>query len=352
MKARLTCLLALLGASCAAGPRPALGAREPLPPVTVAGTAVFAVRTAEVAKAPVRIAFGGDIHGEEPLRSLIGNGVDLLEGVRPALAAADIVMVNLETAVTDRGEPVPREFSFNAPLGILENLKRGGVHVVNLANNHTGDYGTAGLVDTIERAHAAGLITVGAGRNAAEAYEPQVISVRGVTIGFMGLGRNIPRDAARVAPTRAGQADGNDADFAAERVRAARAKVDVLVVMAHMGVERSPCPTSNDRAFVQAVIDAGATIFVGNHPHVLQGIVADGSTLVMYSNGNFVFYPTTIEQRTTGVLVAGVDKNGVVGHEFIPAYIGTDGRPNLVGELDATRILDDLATLTPGAGVC
>jgi poly-gamma-glutamate capsule biosynthesis protein CapA/YwtB (metallophosphatase superfamily) len=354
---------ALLATSCASGARASLGPRElevvspvvaPIDDDQFAGAPrVALVRSATVAKAPIRIAFGGDVHGEPPIRQLLDRGENPLTGVQSAFADADIVMVNLETAVTTVGAPLDHEFIFDAPPALLPALKAGGVTVVNLGNNHSTDYGTAGLLDTIDRANAAGLTVVGAGRNSDDTYNAKVIDVRGVRIGFLGFDRNLPSDAALAGATSPGQADGRNAQFAASVVRKARESADAVVVMVHTGIERDDCPTASDVAFFNALIAAGASIVVGNHPHVLQGVVESNNHLVMYSNGNFVFYPTTEDQRKTGVLTVGVDRQGkVVGHDFAPAVIDAQGRPQLIGGVARDRAIADLAALTPGAGRC
>jgi poly-gamma-glutamate synthesis protein (capsule biosynthesis protein) len=314
---------------------------------------VAIVRSATVAKAPVRIAFGGDVHGEPPIRQLLDRGEHVLDGVQRAFDDADIVMVNLETAVTTVGQPLEHEFIFNAPTSLPSALKAGGVDVVSLGNNHSTDYGTVGMLDTIDRALAAGLTVVGAGRNNDDTYTAKVIDVRGVRIGFLAFDRNLPFDAAISTPTSAGQADGRNAQFAASIVRQARGIADAVVVMVHTGVERENCPTASDIAFFDALLAAGAAVVVGNHPHVLQGVVERNGQLAMYSNGNFVFYPTTEDQRKTGVLTVGIDRQGkVVGHDFSPAVIDSKGRPQLIGGTARDRALDDLVSLTPGAGRC
>src|SRR5438477_2134462 len=349
---------ALLAAGCASGARATLGPQEIGAVAALAdqpddAPRVAVVRSATVAKAPVRIAFGGDVHGEAPIRQLLDRGQNPLDGVQGAFADADIVMVNLETAVTTVGVALDHEFIFNAPTSLLPALKAGRVDIVNLANNHSTDYGTAGLLETIDRATAAGLTVVGAGRNSDDTYTAKVIDVRGVRIGFVGFDRNLPFDAPVATATGPGQADGRNAQFAASVVRRAREIADAVVVMVHTGVERASCPTASDVAFFDALLDAGAAIVVGNHPHVLQAVVARDSKLLMYSNGNFVFYPTSDDQRKTGILTVGIDRQGkVVGHDFAPAVIDSQGRPQLIGGSARERALSDLAALTPGAGQC
>jgi poly-gamma-glutamate capsule biosynthesis protein CapA/YwtB (metallophosphatase superfamily) len=349
---------ALLATGCATGARATLGPREVVPDAPVAEVQravprVAIVRSATVAKAPIRIAFGGDVHGEPPIRQLLQNGENPLDGVQSEFADADLVMVNLETAVTTVGEALDHEFIFNAPASLLTALKAGGVDVVNLGNNHSTDFGTAGMLDTIDRARAAGLTVVGAGRNNDDTYTAEVIDVRGVRIGFLGFDRNMPFDAAISSPTSAGQADGRNTQFAASVVRQAREIADAVVVMVHGGIEGDNCPTATDIAFFDALLAAGAAVVVGNHPHVLQAIVERNGKLAMYSNGNFVFYPTSAEQRRTGVLTVGIDREGkVIGHDFSPAVIDLRGRPQLIEGTARDRALADLASLTPGAGRC
>jgi poly-gamma-glutamate synthesis protein (capsule biosynthesis protein) len=348
---------AFLVAGCATGARATLGPPETAPVETTAprpsAPRVAIVRAGTVEKAPVRIAFGGDVHGEPPIRQLLERGESPLSGVRDVFAEADLVMVNLETAVTTEGQPLEHEFIFNAPPSLLTALAAGGVDVVNLGNNHSTDYGTAGLLDTIDRAVASGLTVVGAGRNAVEAYTAKVIDVRGVRIGFLGFDRNMPHDAAIAGPTNPGQADGRNTRIATDAIKRAREIADAVVVMIHGGIEGDVCPTSTDVKFFDELLAAGAAIVVGNHPHVLQGIVARDGKLAMYSNGNFVFYPTTTDQRTTGILTVGIDRDGkVVAHDFTPAYIDAQGRPQLVTGAARERALADLASLTPGAGRC
>src|SRR5436190_12190558 len=145
---------ALLAAGCASGARATLGPQEIGAVAALAdqpddAPRVAVVRSATVAKAPVRIAFGGDVHGEAPIRQLLERGENPLDGVRSAFADADVVMVNLETAVTTVGQALEHEFVFNAPPSLLTALAAGGVDVVSLGNNHSTDYGTAGMLDTI-----------------------------------------------------------------------------------------------------------------------------------------------------------------------------------------------------------
>ncbi len=115
----------------------------------------------------VTFAFGGDVMFEEPIRSyLLERPVDIFAPIAPLLRRADLVVVNLETAVTERGEPAPnKQYHFRAPASAFRALRAGGIDVVTLANNHGMDYGEVGLRDTLKRAKAAGVPLIGAGLN-------------------------------------------------------------------------------------------------------------------------------------------------------------------------------------------
>ena len=113
---------------------------------------------------PVTLAFGGDVHFEGSVRSrLLADPESTFDGVDRLLRRADLAMVNLETAVTDGGEPEPKQYNFRAPQQAWQALQAGGVDVVSLANNHGLDFGVEGLQDTLQGAERAGLPLVGRG---------------------------------------------------------------------------------------------------------------------------------------------------------------------------------------------
>jgi poly-gamma-glutamate synthesis protein (capsule biosynthesis protein) len=97
----------------------------------------------------------------------------------------------------------------------------------------------------------------------------------------------------------------------------------------HWGVELANCPTAEDRALAQKMLDAGASAVVGAHPHVLQGqSTSTPGKLIAYSMGNFVFYARRDAARRTGVLTVSFSPEGTVtGQTFDPALIDSQGRP-------------------------
>src|SRR5258705_1115947 len=90
---------------------------------------------------PITLAFGGDVHFAERTLALLDSPSTAFGPISSVLSAADIAMVNLETAVTTGGTPEPKEYHFRAPPSAFAAVKAAGVDLVTLANNHSLDYG-------------------------------------------------------------------------------------------------------------------------------------------------------------------------------------------------------------------
>ena len=120
-------------------------------------------------------------------------GIDPFLKVEPDLASAEVAIVNLEMAITERGEPYDKEFVFRAPGSAALTLAGAGIDVVSLANNHILDYGSIGLADTISVLDEVGILRPGAGSNNAEAYAPRVMTLdNGVRVAFVSATAVVP----------------------------------------------------------------------------------------------------------------------------------------------------------------
>ncbi|MCU1378477.1 MAG: putative enzyme of poly-gamma-glutamate biosynthesis (capsule formation)-like protein [Acidimicrobiales bacterium] len=299
----------------------------------------------------VTIAAAGDVHGEGRVQKLLDAGGNPFDAIAPTLAAADVAMVNLETAVGTSGQAAVKEHTFRAPLSLLAALKSAGVDVVNLANNHALDYGTDALLDTIDRARAAGLLTVGAGRDRAEAYAPVVVRTPGGAVAVVGLSRVLPAGWA-AGLGRPGLASAYDQSAAVAAVRRAAQLAPTVVVMIHWGVELAACPDAAQRGLADALVAAGADVVAGHHPHVLEGFDQRPGAVVAYSLGNFVWYHSNPPTNTTAVLTATSVEGRVVASDMVPARIDGTGRPRLLAGDDAARVRSEVASLAPGRGRC
>lgn len=234
----------------------------------------------------------------------------VLERIAPVLSAADVAFVNLEVPVAPDSNRGVRGEVFNAPAAVIDALKAAGVDAVSMANNHTFDQGAAGLVETLDRLDAAGIIAAGSGRTCAAAVAPQLIERGGVSVALLAITDLMNRDenTAPDAPctfTAGPVCEGDcgpdrdaihyriDEALVLDAVRAAAELADAVVVSFHWGTEYSTTPLPLYTALAPQLIEAGAAVVLGHHPHVLQPIVdhvaADGRRgVIAYSLGNLV----------------------------------------------------------------
>jgi poly-gamma-glutamate synthesis protein (capsule biosynthesis protein) len=279
---------------------------------------------------PITLAFGGDVHFEAHVGALLRHPDDALASLRPYLATADVAMVNLETAITGRGTAQPKEFRFRTSPVALRALDAAGVDVVTMANNHAVDFGRVGLTDTLAARRASPIAVVGVGVNAADAYAPAILQVKGRRVAVIGASQLMDWTLQNFAATErsAGIAGAQPAARLLDAVRAARAKADVVVVYLHWGTERMTCPQASQRDLARQLSAAGADVVVGAHPHVTQGAGWLGRTFVDYSLGNFVWYSRNSGPSTsTGVLTLTLEGRRVTASRWTPLRISADGVP-------------------------
>jgi poly-gamma-glutamate synthesis protein (capsule biosynthesis protein) len=251
-------------------------------------------------------------------------------GVAPALRGADIAFGNLECAISNRGAPVPKEFNFRGrPRDLAAVVRFAGLDVLNLANNHAGDFGMPALLDTVRAVHAAGAVPVGAGASLAAAQRPQVVTRLGLRVAFVGFS-DIGPPSFFATPGAPGTSSATFPAIAAA-VRAARRAADVVVATFHWGIERETSENARQRAFAQAALSAGASAVIGAHPHVLQPVRRlAGRRLIAYSLGNFVWSAGAAITARTGILRVGLSTRGVETSTLLPAVIEAT-RPRLLG---------------------
>ncbi|GAA1791887.1 CapA family protein [Planosporangium flavigriseum] len=301
----------------------------------------------------ITLAFAGDVHFMDRTADLLTDPASAFGPIASTLKDADVSMVNLETAVTDRGTPESKQFHFRAPAAAFDAVRGAGVDVVTIANNHSLDYGKVGLTDTLDNARKAGVPAIGAGHNAAEAYAPWVANVRGTRIAFVAVSQVHELEYSWAAKEdRPGVAMAVDLARSAAAVRAARAVADVVVVYAHWGQEGNNCPTAEMKTFASRMADAGATIVLGTHSHLLLGDGWMGKTYVAYGLGNFLWWRDDAFSNDTGVLRLTLRGGTVTRSELVPASISrTTGQPLPVSGTEADEIGKKFADLHPCTGL-
>jgi poly-gamma-glutamate capsule biosynthesis protein CapA/YwtB (metallophosphatase superfamily) len=209
------------------------------------------------------------------------------DGVVAAAQEADLFILNLECAISDRGEPWPdpaKPFFFRAPPIAVEVLQHLGVSCVTLANNHALDYGTVALADTFRHLADAGIAWVGAGADQSAARTPVVLEHDDLRVGVIGV-TDHPRDYA-AGSDRAGVAYADLRDGAPGWLldTISQLDTDLVVVSPHWGPNMVAEPMPHVRAAAATLRAAGATLVAGHSAHVFHG-VADR---VLYDLGDFI----------------------------------------------------------------
>ncbi len=292
--------------------------------------------TTEPPPGPVTIAFGGDVHFSGFLaEDLAADPLNLLDPVGRMMGDADLAIVNLETAVTERGSPSAKEFNFRTTPAAFDALAAAGIDVASMANNHGLDYGRVGLEDSLAHAAEAGFPVIGIGRNAAEAYAPFSATINGRRIAVIAATQVL--DSSLIATWTAtadqpGLASAKEVDTLAAAVRAARAEHDTVVVFLHWGIEGQTCPAPRQLDLADTLIEAGADIIVGGHAHRVQGGGIKDGALVHYGLGNFVFYTPGGPGTTSGVLLVTVSGRTIDDYVWVPARLRDGVATALVGE--------------------
>lgn len=265
--------------------------------------------SAPAGPASITLAFAGDVHFERQVAGLLDASDEAWGKKLPQLAAADYAIVNMEAAITDRGRPQSKAYTFRVPPSSLNKLKAAGVDAVTAANNHAVDYGRTGLEQTLEVKQNSPIPIIGIGKNAAEAFAPLSVDVKGVNTAVLASSEVYEETYQNwsAAEDHPGIATNIDSARLREATRKAVADHDLVVVFMHWGTEGSTCPNEQQQKTVRELKEDGADIVVGTHAHRPQGNGWSDRTFVGYGLGNFIWYNTSAESRPSGVLTVTVD---------------------------------------------
>lgn len=262
--------------------------------------------------------------------------------VMPILKQGDLNFVNLESPITDRSPVRKKMFAFNAPLASLTELSRAGFNLISLANNHLGDAGAAGIEETVahlrQLSRSRPLYWAGAGPD----QQTLFFSVPGhpQKIAFLALGseEELPEF---------------DVTRAAAQVQEAAGKADIVLVSVHAGIEYTHLPRASIVEGYRRLIDAGAAVIFGHHPHVAQGIEVYGRGIIFYSLGNYSLSSKTVRHHRTGAKLFAVlptltfQGNRINSVRVTPLYVN-NSEPLVLGDgkliLQSTPFCPQVAT--------
>jgi len=247
--------------------------------------------------------------------------------VLSVLSDADIVFGNLETVLCERGDLAEKAVTLSAPPGHAQWLRKARFTILNVGNNHILDRGLPGLEHTLKVLDDLGISYIGVHRRDGSGG-CRVLECKGLRVGFLGYcegggdfyqGYELPLI---------------NEDRMRRDIDLVRQNVDVLVISLHWGTENTYYPSPYQIRMAHRLVDAGATLILGHHPHVLQAIEMYRGSLIAYSLGNFQFVcgsarPGRFQSDWTGILRVELGAEGVKGWKLIPVQIGHDNFPRL-----------------------
>jgi poly-gamma-glutamate capsule biosynthesis protein CapA/YwtB (metallophosphatase superfamily) len=227
----------------------------------------------------------GRAAGQEILK---GDTLYPFAATHDTIASYDLVFANLECTLSEQhGETQhpKNNLIFTGPPGGAESLRKAGIHVVSTANNHALDYGVRAHAQTIENLRRAGIAFAGTASDSAHLFDPAIITLHGIRFAFFAC-TDVMNITDRLWLRYVAEADTGKM---LPRIRAYRDSVDFIVVSYHGGVEYAERPSSRSLSFSRALVEGGADLVLGHHPHVSYGVEKIGKRYIVQSLGNFVF---------------------------------------------------------------
>ena len=275
------------------------------------------------------LVFAGDIMLADRPGQCIARGMDPFEEFAGILKACDASIGNLECVVSTKGKPLEgKTWTFQPHPRVLPIVARH-FDVVSLANNHTGDFGNDAFVEQLGLLDQHHIAHIGGGRNTTEARTPHILQINGLRIALLAYNEFHPREF-EAGPSWPGVAWGVDEQVLAD-IQAARSihKADLVIPFMHWGEEHEPV-SARQKHLARQMIDAGADVIVGSHPHCTQGAEYYKGKLIVYSLSDFVFDGFAEGPSRYGWLLRlRLDRHGLSTWDTVVSHVDDDGIPHL-----------------------
>ena len=220
--------------------------------------------------------------------------------MRDLISSADLALANMEESAPDHFKFHAHGTAFTGDPALISGIARAGIDVASVASTHIGDGGRAGILQTIASLKKYGIVPFGAGPNLAAARQPAIFDMGGVKVAILGYDGISAR---YYGATRAtiGDAPLKAAYFKADIAAARAAGAQVVIAFPHWGIEYTFGPSASQQRLGRQMIDAGADLVIGNHPHWVQSVEIYKGKPIWYSLGNFTFDQSWSEPTLEGV---------------------------------------------------
>jgi len=258
--------------------------------------------------------------------------------VRELLSLADLSIANFENPAPDNFTYHPAGFDFSADPALIEGLSNAGIDWVSLANNHIGNAGAQGILDTLANLDRFGIAHGGADQDLDSARQATLLDAGGITVGILGYDTIKPAYAATASAP--GSNEMSEARVREDVAAARDAGAQLVIVFPHWGTEYTATTTATQRRLAHAAIDAGADLVIGSHTHVAGGIEVYRGRPIFYSLGDFVFNIQRSEPTEESVLL----ELTFVGTRLVqvdlhPFLILDQSQPNLLDPAGSGKVV-------------
>lgn len=261
------------------------------------------------------------------------------EMVAGGLKNADIIFANLETPLIEKCPVTQEGMVFCGDKKNIEGLKYAGVDVVNLANNHAGNFGKEGVLETVQYLSEAGILATGM-------TGPVYKDTKGLKFAFLGY-NDVGIAGGGLAQT--------EEEIIKQEIAEAKSKAAIVVVTFHWGIEYMSQPSPRQKELAHLAIDNGADLIIGNHPHWIQPVEIYQKKFITYAHGNFVFDQMWSQKTKEGVVgkytfyISSEARNSssaygksLIDVEFLPIQIDNFGQPHFVEGIQKEKILNEM----------
>lgn len=271
---------------------------------------------------PITLLFAGDIILSRGVAYQIKKYQDYrypFLKISEFLKSADLVFGNLEGPISNRGRNQGNIYSFRANPEAVKGLKFAGFDILSLANNHIWDWGKEALEDTISILKENGIEPIGVGRNYSEANRAIIKEINKTKIAFLAYTNLYPKD------LEAKEKSPGISSFDIERVKneikqLKEKNTNIVVISFHWGEEYKTRSDRTQQNIAYSLIEAGADLIIGHHPHIVQEIEQYKGKFIAYSLGNFVFDQNFSKETMRGLMLKVTVKNKEIS-EILPIEI-------------------------------
>lgn len=246
------------------------------------------------------------------------------KNVWKTLKNADLTVINLESPLMKSCVATSEGMSFCGSDRHIEGIKQAGIDLVSLANNHSDNYGQAGILETTNLLKSNNISFTGI-------ESSTFLTVKNTRFAFLGYNFLLEQNMEQIV----------------KEIADAKNKSDIVIVFPHWGEEYQELPSAFEKDTQKILLNAGADLILGNHPHIVQPLTINNSQLTFFAHGNFIFDQMWSESTKKGfILKTYLYKGKIIDAEVTPIYIKDFGQPEIVKGEEGEKMIKDLYKLS------